>query len=84
MAMCTSCESCESWNPLNDTRGQCRNKTPLATLIPQQGVGGPSLAVVSYWPETNAGDWCGDGVEGVSPVKLTAPPALQSGILKAN
>jgi len=59
-ATANACRECEAWSesPANPGNGQCRKHPPQAALVPQQGIGGAGLAVVSYWPETRAGDGC--------------------------
>lgn len=56
-----SCESCQYWRPIKNREGfgNCYLSPPSVTLVPQEGIGGMGLAVVSYRPETIAGDVCG-------------------------
>ncbi len=71
------CKDCENWNPQRDEAGQCRAHVPSAALVPSQGIGGPGLAVVTYWPETKPDDWCGEWMEGAA-LAFTAPlPLIQ-------
>ena len=57
------CKNCACWNIQRDESGQCRKNPPAAALIPTQGIGGQTLAVVSFWPETKSEDWCNAGVD---------------------
>lgn len=65
-----TCKTCGHFKEQQNERGRCTAHPPAATLVPQQGMGGPSLAVVTYWPEVNANDHCGewDGVVDTSKV----------------
>lgn len=54
-----SCKFCKTFNPLDETHGQCRKEPPEAALVPVQGIGGQSAAVMSYWPQVKNDDWCG-------------------------
>lgn len=55
-----TCKTCLHWESKSVGAGRCTCKPPVATLVPQQGVAGPTLAVVTYWPETRAEDHCGE------------------------
>lgn len=71
-----NCGNCKMWHgkgapgPSGASIGTCRVKHPSSTLVPQQGLGGQGLAVVTYWPETQATDWCGEWCEGVEASSL--------------
>lgn len=66
-----NCETCAFWEPKeNNQGGRCACKPPVASLVPQQGVAGPTLAVVTYWPETRPDDRCGEWAEGGKPSTL--------------
>ena len=72
-----ACKSCIFWEPVSDNHGKCRVNPPRAELIPVQGVAGPSLNVVTFYPETKPDDWCGAGNPG-------AEQAIPSSILKTD
>lgn len=58
------CKNCDAWRPTqNNEVGHCYLNPPNAALIPQQGIGGQGLAVVSYRPETRPDDGCTKGLE---------------------
>lgn len=65
-----NCGNCKAWREKRSDVsssgrvGACHVEPPLAALIPQQGLGGQGLAVVSYRPETQESDWCGKWAEG--------------------
>ena len=73
-----NCGNCKKWlakdevTPNGIRPGICRAAPPCATLIPQQGIGGQGLAVVSYRPESNNGDWCAEWAEGVDASNILA------------
>jgi len=50
-----NCCTCRFWDPGNSTRGLCRRNAPRAHMGPI----GSEVAVQALWPETAAGDWCG-------------------------
>lgn len=54
-----TCKSCAHWIEQTPESGRCAQKPPMATLVPQQGIGGQGLAVITYWPETRPTDHCG-------------------------
>lgn len=56
-----NCNTCEHWEKKEGIdAGRCLADIPNATLVPTQGqLGGQSLAVVTYWPETRPTDRCG-------------------------
>lgn len=69
-----NCAICEHWLEHEQHGvGKCRRNVPMATLIPSQGIGGTGLAVITYWPETKAGDVCGE----CSPSQLLMAAARQ-------
>ena len=70
--MCT-CKNCIFWNSISEHHGKCRINPPRAELIPVQGVAGPSLNVVTFYPETKPDDWCGAGNPGI---EQTIPSSL--------
>jgi len=51
---CGNCDFFNMANPDDKTKGQCLVNPPSVTLVPQQGIGGPGLAVVSFYPEVEA------------------------------
>lgn len=58
-----NCSICEYWLEIEGSgMGKCRLRPPQAALVPTQGVAGQSLVVVSYWPETKAGEMCSECV----------------------
>lgn len=60
------CKNCQAWRPVNpgdNTGGHCFINPPQATLVPQQGIGGQGIAVVSFRPETRPDDGCSKGLE---------------------
>lgn len=60
----TKCADCIYWIKNADSTpitGKCEYAPPLASLIPVQGIGGNSLSVVSYWPETAPHNGCSHG-----------------------
>ena len=55
------CSNCAFWDKKPDIEaGRCLAKVPNAALIPTQGIGGQTLSVVTYWPETRPSDRCGE------------------------
>ncbi len=65
-----NCGNCKAWREKRSDGsaggrvGTCHVEPPQAALVPQQGLGGQGLAVVSYRPETQDSDWCGKWSEG--------------------
>lgn len=46
------CGACKFWQPFNDNVGECRRAAPLPA---------ETTDTVAHWPETFAGEGCGDG-----------------------
>jgi len=48
------CKACRFWLSANDQNGHCKRRAPRPTESPDQ---------IAHWPETFAGDSCGEGAE---------------------
>lgn len=57
-----NCANCKYAVAHEGTRARCAINPPKAMLVPAQGLSGPTLQIVSYWPEVTPQDGCGQGV----------------------
>ncbi len=51
-----ACENCESWNPVEDSAGECRRHAPQTIVFEADD----ELKFESMFPMTSNDDWCGD------------------------
>jgi len=49
------CSSCRYWDSVASSRGLCRRNAPRSHMVAV----GTDLSIEARWPETVAGDWCG-------------------------
>lgn len=57
--MKNTCETC-THSTLIETHRVCRRYPPQSTLVPAQGLAGPTVQLVSYWPQVQNVDVCGE------------------------
>lgn len=54
-----TCQDCLHGQKI-EGRIVCRRYPPQATLVPAQGLAGPTMQLVSYWPQVQPVDGCGE------------------------
>lgn len=70
------CGSCFWWQKQQNNNGRCMVNPPTAMIMQVQGIGGPDLTAVTFWPETPDTGYCSKwGADGVlnparSPIKI--------------
>ena len=60
----TTCAECCYMRMSPDQRDSysCRRHTPFVTLVPVQSISGNGLQGITYWPQVQPTDGCGEGI----------------------
>lgn len=61
-----TCSTCDFWTgnhlvaDIKAESGECHKYPPqVGGIIPQQGVAGPTVGAVTFFPSTRGNQWCG-------------------------